>query len=776
MRRSKYYLKLFIIFLAVIFTYTLVAGGIFIYKSSELAALDRSHKEQVFMRQMKEKLDTPLYVSLDMINRLKEDDKLAAYARDASNSHYPITQVFTQLRKDASAFFNFGFTVSVAKSGEDMVITPLRTESKENFFKQIGLVGEEAARFQRYVASDRAFSTLFVVLSSEGLQSDQPVFTIIRREWVENQEMLFFVSFYERQLLPVWLESGGEAFAIVHGGWLLASTGAASDKGISSIQEIMTRKSQSYLAEDHDSLETDGNAGGDDQRWRFGDEQANGVLETVRHNGYTIHRLYSEALKDWQYVYAVPEERLPFGKLLREALLVYGALALAGLLLAVYAAKASYNPVRRMITLFKAGQAAESRDEFAFIERELAKMLQTNEKLQLTIEQYRLPLRDKYMQDLLLGAHRPPPDKIKHELGLAPSESGAAVLLAEIVPDAIMSLYKKDAVPAIRHRIMELLEKHIDRELRIGLLELDYNRYCVIVRQAEDAQLQPLVQQAIVAIKQELELPVRAAFGKAVDDLDQLEVSYRSAVHVLELRHLFAGKSIITSAEAQSQAEGSLSYSLETERQIIGMLVEGRKEEAINRLRQVLEFNLKEKRLSEVALAELRTLLLGTVLRTLHAVNKKWDEIYGGDCSPDELARPEPEGPPTEFGPILSCFERLADAIGQDVHRTDEPIVERMVSYIHDHYAQDISLTDLSEAFQLTPNYISTIFKNYTGSNFRDYLNQYRVSRAKEYMHINPDLTVGEVARLVGCNNTITFTRAFKKYENIPPGQYTKKQ
>ncbi len=103
--------------------------------------------------------------------------------------------------------------------------------------------------------------------------------------------------------------------------------------------------------------------------------------------------------------------------------------------------------------------------------------------------------------------------------------------------------------------------------------------------------------------------------------------------------------------------------------------------------------------------------------------------------------------------------------------KLDGDMAEKMINYVKGNYNNDISLNDISEYFNMSPCYLSTMFKYYTGENFKDYLNFYRVKKAKEYLK-NGKTKVGVVAKLVGCNNINTFIRIFKKYEGISPGQY----
>ena len=126
-------------------------------------------------------------------------------------------------------------------------------------------------------------------------------------------------------------------------------------------------------------------------------------------------------------------------------------------------------------------------------------------------------------------------------------------------------------------------------------------------------------------------------------------------------------------------------------------------------------------------------------------------------------------------GNIMNLNSALDYAMEEMSGSVDSDMAEKMINYIKANYSNDISLTDISEYFDMSPCYLSTMFKHYTGENFKDYLNFYRVKKAKEYLQ-NGKMKMGTVAKMVGCNSINTFIRIFKKYEGISPGQYVVKK
>ena len=97
--------------------------------------------------------------------------------------------------------------------------------------------------------------------------------------------------------------------------------------------------------------------------------------------------------------------------------------------------------------------------------------------------------------------------------------------------------------------------------------------------------------------------------------------------------------------------------------------------------------------------------------------------------------------------------------------------VVRMKEFINDHMCNDISLTDLANHIELSPTYVSRLFKENFGMGFVEYLNSNRIQRAKILLE-ETQIMVDQVGFEVGFNNVRSFMRAFKQYEGVSPGYY----
>lgn len=106
-----------------------------------------------------------------------------------------------------------------------------------------------------------------------------------------------------------------------------------------------------------------------------------------------------------------------------------------------------------------------------------------------------------------------------------------------------------------------------------------------------------------------------------------------------------------------------------------------------------------------------------------------------------------------------------------ETNQTPEDYATFLQDYIHNHYSESISLNELSEVLYLSRSYLSTIFKQYIGKSFSDYLIDYRLSRATELIEMN-SFSLNEISELVGYQNYPHFSKLFKKRIGVPPRDY----
>jgi AraC-like DNA-binding protein len=87
------------------------------------------------------------------------------------------------------------------------------------------------------------------------------------------------------------------------------------------------------------------------------------------------------------------------------------------------------------------------------------------------------------------------------------------------------------------------------------------------------------------------------------------------------------------------------------------------------------------------------------------------------------------------------------------------------------YFDRELSLFKMAELLDMSPAYLGRIFKKLTLKSVPDYLNEYRIERAKELL-VSTHVSIEEISQKTGYNNNTYFYKVFKKYTGITPAEY----
>ncbi len=98
-------------------------------------------------------------------------------------------------------------------------------------------------------------------------------------------------------------------------------------------------------------------------------------------------------------------------------------------------------------------------------------------------------------------------------------------------------------------------------------------------------------------------------------------------------------------------------------------------------------------------------------------------------------------------------------------------VVNKVKKYISKNYMKKISLNELAGLAGFSVSYLSKIFKEETQKSISSYINYIRIESAKELL-VSSDISLVELAYVVGFEEQSYFTKVFKKQEGVAPGKY----
>jgi len=100
-------------------------------------------------------------------------------------------------------------------------------------------------------------------------------------------------------------------------------------------------------------------------------------------------------------------------------------------------------------------------------------------------------------------------------------------------------------------------------------------------------------------------------------------------------------------------------------------------------------------------------------------------------------------------------------------------IVYKSIRMINEHYQECITLDEIASLMHITPEYLSTLFNKEVGKPYTAFLREVRMKKAKELL-IGTNLRAFEISEKVGYPDSKYFSRVFKEFTGLSPGEYQK--
>ena len=110
----------------------------------------------------------------------------------------------------------------------------------------------------------------------------------------------------------------------------------------------------------------------------------------------------------------------------------------------------------------------------------------------------------------------------------------------------------------------------------------------------------------------------------------------------------------------------------------------------------------------------------------------------------------------------------------EETSRNNENIhIKHIKKYIGEHYRENITLKQISDYVHLTPQYCCSVFSEYVGQTIFEFITNRRIDEAKSLI-ITSELTLGQIAEIVGFSDYNYFSRIFKKVTGVNAKSFRK--
>lgn len=122
-----------------------------------------------------------------------------------------------------------------------------------------------------------------------------------------------------------------------------------------------------------------------------------------------------------------------------------------------------------------------------------------------------------------------------------------------------------------------------------------------------------------------------------------------------------------------------------------------------------------------------------------------------------------------------TSFEEICKWLWDSGSNKYKKSIMDIIQYIDQHYDKKVTLKMIADDFDMSESYLSRAFKNETGMNLISFINDKKMSKAKELLE-DESYMIKNVSTMVGIDDQFYFNRVFKKTYGISPSEYRKKR
>lgn len=123
---------------------------------------------------------------------------------------------------------------------------------------------------------------------------------------------------------------------------------------------------------------------------------------------------------------------------------------------------------------------------------------------------------------------------------------------------------------------------------------------------------------------------------------------------------------------------------------------------------------------------------------------------------------------------LESLTENFLISEEEDQTDVEDQRIGIVLDFINQHYAEKMSLGRLAERLYLSEAYLSRLFKNTVGMNFREYISRVRLNNAVENL-LYTEKSITQISQECGFENSSAFNKLFKKSYSCSPSEYKKR-
>ena len=493
--------------------------------------------------------------------------------------------------------------------------------------------------------------------------------------------------------------------------------------------------------------------------------QSHTDIVSVNHKKYLLIKSTHRA-NSWGYTYLVT---VPYSDISKQVTtILFMSILLVLILFAVLIIFVSfgsiqlYNPWKKAASSLNSDENKHPKDIEDFVAKSIAELSHSNKELEKNLEIV-LPLsQEKYLINVLNNDINT--DNSDNQLiSLNFKYEYFAAITVNITINSDFFINEDISIAFMQKQVQNAIKSFFTSEFITYELPGAKNIMYLLLNLNNDScyqQINMLIKKIQVFLENDKEnMNVVFSTGKIYKGLDGLKLTHQESLSNM-IQHL-------NSSKIQFSAPKTINiFSINSENIFTNYLMIGLIDKAKEFLRDIFK-NLYNESISnkkqayiDIANCIKKVLVQKNIQSTISSIEYIFDIINKNVEISDQK--------------IQENFFNILDIIEEHMQINSKKFnIEEVIDYINNHYSENIFLDELAEKYHISAKHLSKKIKQYLNVSFKDYTTQLKINKAKELLATS-DITITKLFSMVGFQDRISFTRAFKQKTGISPSEYKK--
>lgn len=283
------------------------------------------------------------------------------------------------------------------------------------------------------------------------------------------------------------------------------------------------------------------------------------------------------------------------------------------------------------------------------------------------------------------------------------------------------------------------------------------------------SQIDNMIELVQDTAEKNIKISLSAVLSPSGYTFNDINLLYTEVKQASNYRMFYGLRCIIHSEELAVFQSNDYVYPTEKEKMLIDALMLGKVEAAGKLLYEILE---STKGYAYTVLSSLLLRLTASISTAFESIENigKYSIDYNFNSFMEIANRCETlDEIKSEF---YNMFNDVFSSIEQKKNSKYELLINQVIDIINQGYSnENLCLNSIAAELNLSPGYLSKLFRTYTMKSVGDYINQIRVDKALKLLE-KTDMPINEVAASIGFSCCNYFYTIFKKVTGITPTNY----